>query len=204
MQEHARKPAKIPTAAKIGYSLWMIFWVPVVLSTYGPQNFFWLCNLAQFLLLWAVWREHRLLLSSQAGLVTVVGGVWTLDLVAALAAGGHSPTGITAYLFDDRLALIARLSSLYHVGLPVIAIWLCQRIGYDARGLPLQCVLASVVVLAGWLVTDAERNINYVHAPFGIEQTWLPESLYLIVLLAGNALLIFLPGHLLLRWIAAR
>lgn len=204
MQEHARKPAGIPTAAKIGYSLWMIFWVPVVLSAYGPQNFFWLCNLAQFLLLWAVWREDRLLLSSQAGLVTVVGGVWTLDLIAALAAGGHSPTGITAYLFNDQLALIARLSSLYHVGLPVLAIWLCHRIGYDARGLPLQCALGSAVVLAGWVFGDPERNLNYVHAPFGIEQTWLPEALYLAVLLAGNALLIFLPGHLLLRWIAAR
>lgn len=197
-------PDRIPVCAKIAYSLWMTFWVPVVLSTYGPQNFFWLCNLAQFLLLWAVWREDRLLLSSQAGLVTVVGSVWTLDLIAALAAGGHSPTGITAYIFDERLALVARLSSLYHVGLPVLAIWLCRRIGYDSRGLPLQCALGSVVMLAGWAFGDPERNLNYVHAPFGIEQTWLPEPLYLVVLLAGNALLIFLPGHLLLRRIAAR
>lgn len=134
----------------------------------------------------------------------MVGAVWTLDPLAALAAGGHSPIGITAYIFDQQLALIARLSSLYHVGLPVLAVWLCRRIGYDARGLPLQCALGSVAVLAGWAVTEAERNVNYVHAPFGIEQTFLPEALYLAVLLAGNALLIFLPGHLLLRWIAAR
>lgn len=34
----------VPLAARVGFTLWMMVWVPVVLATQGPQNFWWLCN----------------------------------------------------------------------------------------------------------------------------------------------------------------
>jgi len=172
----------------------MAAWVPVILWAYGPQNFLWLCNLAQFLVLYALWRGDRLLLSSQAGVVCVVGLVWTADFLLALATGGRSAT-FTAYMFNPALPLLARAISLYHLGLPLFVLWLLHRAGYDRRGPWLQCLLGALAVVAGWLLTEPHRNINWVHAPFGIEQAWLPQPLYVAVLLVLYPVLLYLPGH---------
>lgn len=174
----------------------MAVWVPVVLSTQGPQNFWWLCNLAQFLLLWAVWRGDALIASSQAGMVLLIGLVWTLDLVAALILG-ESPTGITAYMFNDRLPLALRVTSTYHIWLPVFVVWLIRRLGYDPRGVWLQCGMGFLAIVGGWWFGDPERNLNYTHAPFGIDQIWLPDPIYVALVCAATVLLIFLPGHFL-------
>ncbi len=195
-RDESRSVQQVPIGAKIGYSLWMLVWVPVVLWAYGPANFLWLCNAAMFLLLYAVWREDRLIVSSQAGVVVFIGVVWTLDLVVALIAGGRSLTGITGYMFDPDFPLLARIVSLFHVVLPAFVLWLCLRIGYDRRGIWLQCVVSIVLVYAGWLFTDPERNLNYAFTPFGLEQVWLPHWLYVALLaLVVNPLVIFLPGH---------
>ncbi|MCC5885709.1 MAG: hypothetical protein JJT88_04665 [Gammaproteobacteria bacterium] len=188
---------RLPNGVRIGYSAWMLFWVAVVLWAYGPANFFWLCNAAQFLLLWSVWREDRLILSSQAGVVVLIGVIWTADLLLALALGGRSLTGITGYMFDPDFPLLARIVSLFHVGLPVFVLWLCLRLGYDRRGWWLQCGLAAVLLIAGYLLTDPVRNINYAVAPFHMEQVWLPHWLYLLAVAAVVQPLIFLIGHLL-------
>jgi hypothetical protein len=177
-----------------GFSAWMAFWVPVILWAYGPQNFLWICNLAQFLILYALWRGDALVLSSQAGTVCLVGVVWTLDFVLALATGGRSAT-FTAYMFDPQLPLLARLSSLYHVGLPVFVLWQLRRSGYDRRGPWLQCVIGAVAVVGGWLFTEPHRNINWVHAPFGLEQAWMPEPWYVALLVLAYPVLLYWPGH---------
>ncbi len=193
-----RSVQQVPIGAKVGYSLWMLFWVPVVLWAYGPANFLWLCNAAMFLLLYSVWREDRLIVSSQAGVIVFIGLVWTLDLIVAITAGGRSLTGITDYMFDPDFPLLARIVSLFHVFLPIFVIWFCLRIGYDKRGIWLQCGIAIVLVYTGWLFTDPERNLNYAFTPFGLEQVWLPHWLYVALLaLVVNPLLIFLPGHFL-------
>ncbi|MDT8409686.1 MAG: hypothetical protein RQ741_08820 [Wenzhouxiangellaceae bacterium] len=190
-----------PTAVRVGFTLWMAFWVPTIVWTAGPQNFWWICNLAQFLLLYAVWRPNRLLISSQAGTVTIIGLAWGLDLLVALILGGNSVTGITGYMFNPELPLIQRLASTYHLWLPAFAVWLCRRQGFDSRGLWLQCIIGTLAILGGWLFGDPERNLNYSRAPFGIEQTWLPEPVYIGFLCVATALLVYVPGHFLVRWI---
>lgn len=191
---------RLPQAAVIGYSLWMLFWVAVVLWAYGPANFFWLCNAAQFLLLYAVWREDRLIVSSQAGVVVLIGVIWTADLLLALLLGGRSLTGITGYMFDPTLPLLARSVSLFHVGLPIFVLWLGLRLGYDHRGWWLQCLLAATLLIGGFLLTDPVRNVNYAVAPFNREQVWLPHWLYLVLLAAVIQPLIFFIGHKLVHW----
>lgn len=187
-------PRPVPRQAVWAFSAWMVVWVPVVLWAYGPQNFLWLCNLAQFLVLYALWRGDRLLLSSQAGLVCIVGLAWTTDFLLALATGGRS-AAFTAYMFDPVLPLPARAVSLYHVGLPIFMLWVLHRSGYDRRGPWLQTVIGAVTVAAGWLLTEPHRNINWVHAPFGIEQSWVPEPLYVAGLLVLYPVLLYVPGH---------
>lgn len=190
---------KLPRGAPIGYSIWMLFWVAVVLWAYGPANFFWLCNAAQFLIWYAVWREDRLILSSQAGVIVLIGGIWMLDLLLAMALGGHSLTGITGYMFDPDFPLLARIVSLFHVGLPIFVVWLCLRLGYDSRGWWWQCVLAALLLIAGYLFTDPARNVNYAVAPFHIEQVWLPHWLYLALVAGVVQPVIFFAGHLVVR-----
>lgn len=189
--------------ARLGFTAWMAVWVPVIMATQGLQNFWWLCNVAQFLLLYGMWTSNRLVISSQAGTVVLIGLVWTLDFVAALAAGA-SPTGITAYMFDDQLSLALRATSTYHIWLPLLVIWLVRRQGYDHRGVWVQCAIGSTVILGSWLFGDPARNLNYTIAPFNIEQTWLPQAVYIPLLCIGTAVLVYLPGHFLVRWIAAR
>lgn len=192
----AAAPVTLP--ARVGFTLWMAAWVPVVLTTQGPQNFWWLCNLAQFLLLIAVWTSNRLLVSSQAGTVVLVGLVWTLDLVAALVLG-DSPTGVTSYMFSDELPLVLRATSTYHIWLPVLVLWLCWRQRYDERGVWLQCVIGTLAIVGSWRFGEPVRNLNYTVSPFNIEQTWLPQPVYILLLCIGTALLVYLPGHLIVR-----
>lgn len=193
----------VPLPARLGFTAWMVVWVPVIVSTQGPQNFWWLCNVAQFLLLYGMWTSNRLVISSQAGTVVLIGLVWTLDFVAALAVG-TSPTGITAYMFNNQLPLQLRATSTYHIWLPLLVIWLVDRQGCDDRGVWLQCVIGSTVIIGSWLFGDPARNLNYTIAPFSIEQTWLPQAVYIPLLCIGTAVLVYLPGHFLVRWIAAR
>ncbi len=197
----------IPLGAKLGFTAWMLFWVPVILWAYGPQNFFWLCNMAQFLVLYGVWSQNRLVLSSQAGVMTLVGAGWTLDFLIGLPLG-DSVTGFTSFMFDETNPLLARATSLYHVGLPPFLLWLVHRVGYDRRGPWLQCGIGAAGVTGGWLFTDPERNVNLVHRVFGMEQVWMPEPLFVAFLVLLYPLIIFFPGHgltlLVLRWTGRR
>jgi len=199
---HSGQP--IPLIAKLAFSAWMLFWVTVILIHRGPQNFLWLCNMAQFILLYVMWRPNRLLLASQAGVISLVGLVWTLDLLVGLARGGESLTGFTDYMFNEELALIVRVTSLYHVGLPLLMLWLVSRLGYDPRGPWLQCGIGVIGVVGAWLFTEPHRNINWVYQPFGVEQTWMPEPLWVLVLIGAYPLVLYFPGHFLVRWVFAR
>jgi hypothetical protein len=172
----------------------MAFWVPLILWAYGPQNFLWLSNVAKFLLLYSLWTEDRLLVSSQAGTVCLVGAVWALDFLPALATGGATAL-VTAYMFDPELPLPARVASLYHLFVPVLAIWLLLRRGYDRRGPWLQTGIGGAAIVAAWLLTDPERNINWLHGPFGLEQTWLPGPAWVLLALVAYPLVIYWPGH---------
>lgn len=193
----------VPLSARLGFTLWMMLWVPVVLSTQGPQNFWWLCNLAQFILLYSVWTSNRLLVSSQAGTIVVVGAAWSVDLAGALITGS-SPFGITNYMFNQDLSIALRATSTYHVWLPVFVVWLCRRQGYDARGLWLQCAIGTAAIIGSWIFGEPNRNLNYTSAPFGIEQVWLPQALYVPILCVATAMLLYLPGHFIVKALAGR
>jgi hypothetical protein len=184
----------LPLGVRVGFTLWLILWVSIVLWAYGPQNFLWLCNLAKFVLLYAIWRGDRLLVSSQAGIVCLVGLVWSIDFALGLLSGGRL-ANFTAYMFDPENPLLARATSLYHTGLPFLVFWLVCRLGYDRRGPWLQCIIGALAVIAAWRWSEPVRNINWVFAPFGVEQVWLPTPVYVLCLLFAYPLLLYFPGH---------
>jgi len=157
-----------------------------------------LCDLANLLVLAGLWRESRLLLSSQLVATLLIGLGWSIDLLAALVLDAH-PFGATAYMFEPSLPLIFRLSSLFHVGVPLLLLYAVARLGHERWGWQLQTGICwAVLPLSAWL-TDPGRNVNSIAAPFGIEQIWLPAWAYVIVCMAAYPLFLYLPTEALLR-----
>ena len=90
---------RLPFAVKLAWTAWMAFWVPVYWHENGPANFLWVCDVANFVLLAALWRESALLFSSQAVGVLLIQALWAIDYFGALFSGAH-PLGGTEYMFD--------------------------------------------------------------------------------------------------------
>ncbi|MEL7614662.1 hypothetical protein AAGW18_19365 [Vreelandella titanicae] len=195
--------AGVPRWLKLAFTLWVLVWAPSYVVLLGAQNFFWLCNVASFLLLVALWSEHRTLMSMQWLAVALVGSLWSLDVATAALTGVH-PIGGTEYMFDPEHPPIARAMSLYHVVLPLVAGIGVAKLGYARRALLWQTLLTWIVVPLSYLLTEAERNINWVHGPFGQPQDSLNPLLYLFLLSLLWPVIVYLPVHLLMigwqRW----
>jgi len=182
----------------------MAVWVPLYWSANGASNFLWICDFANFVILAALWSESALLASSQLAGVLFIQLLWTLDFGGALVTGIH-PIGGTEYMFDASKPLWLRGLSLFHVWSVPLLVWMVRRLGYDARGWKLQCGFAALLLPAGLLLGGREQNLNWMWAPFGIEQTWLPPLLFALLSLPIVSLALFWTGHLVSRrWLARR
>ncbi|MBS9404209.1 hypothetical protein KG088_11260 [Halomonas sp. TRM85114] len=184
----------LPRWLKLVLSLWVIVWAPSYWVLLGPQNYFWLCNLANFLLLAALWLESRRLVSMQWLAVALVGTFWAVDVGTASLTGWH-PIGGTEYMFDAEHPPLTRAMSLYHLALPLVAGFAIWRIGYDRRALLWQSVLTWILIPGSYLFTEPERNINWVHGPFGQPQSVVDPLLYVGVLMMLWPLVLYLPVH---------
>lgn len=186
----------LPRWLKLGFSGWIVVWAPAYAVLLGIQNFFWLCDLANFLILAALWTESRRLISMQLLAVALVGALWTLDVGTALLTGVH-PIGGTEYMFDPAHPAMARVLSLFHLMLPVVAIFAVSRLGYDGRAIYWQTGLTWAVLPVTYAFTDSERNINWVHGPFGRAQETIDPLWYLAGLMLIWPLVVYAPVHLL-------
>lgn len=193
---------RLPLWLKLAFTGFVVIWLPLVLTTWGWQNLLWLCDLANLLVLIGLWLESRLLLSSQLVATLVIGLVWMIDLASALAFGVH-PFVATEYLFDPTQPLAPRLASLFHVAVPLALLFAVSRLGHDRRGWQLQTAICWIVLLLSAWLTDPERNINWVEAPFGMEQAWLPKGVYLLACMLAYPLILYLPAEAFLRWLFA-
>src|SRR5205807_968648 len=166
-------------------------------------NFLWFSDLALLLTLAAVWLESPLLASMQTLSVGLLEMVWLADFLGQLLFRNEL-TGLTRYMFDRKIPLAIRGLSLFHVVLPILLFWLVWRLGYDSRAWLVQTLLAWVVLLACYFLTDPAENVNWVFGPGKKRQQWLRPQLYLIVLMAFFPACVYLPTHLLLRMIFQR
>ncbi|ATJ83085.1 hypothetical protein ACFPTY_08755 [Halomonas beimenensis] len=187
---------RLPLWLKLAFTLWVVTWATSYARVLGWQNFLWLCDLASFLLLVALWTESRRLMSAQWLAVLLVGVLWGVDVGTALVIGVH-PIGGTEYMFDTARPLAFRLLSLFHLLLPLVAGYGVWRLGYDRRGLVWQVGLTWAVLPLSYAVTDAERNINWVQGPFGQPQASLDPLVYLVGLMLAWPVVVYLPTHLL-------
>ncbi len=186
---------RLPLAIKIGFSIFIAIFVPVYWREYGPANFLWLCDLGNFILLVALWRESALLVSSQAVGVLVVQTLWCADFLGGLLFGVH-PFGGTQYMWSEEIPIAIRSISLFHFAVPPLLVFAVKRLGYDRRGLALQAVLCWLVLPVSFFFTDPGRNLNWVWRPFEREQSFLPPLPYLFTLMLAYVVVLYIPTHL--------
>jgi hypothetical protein len=186
----------IPLGLKVIYTLFVCALVPIYWRQYGPANFLWFSDIALLALAPALWLESALLVSMVAISVVFFEALWNIDFFFRLAAG-KSLIGLSAYMFDPKIALFIRALSAFHIVLPVPLLWSFHRLGYDHRAFLCQTIVALVVLPLSYLVSDPQENVNWVYGPGQNPQKILPAPLFVVVLMLLFALVVYLPTHLL-------
>ncbi len=189
---------EISLLVKIFYTLFLCILVPVYWPYYGPANFLWFSDLALLLTWAALWLESPLLASMQVVSVVLLELVWIVDFLARLATG-YQLVGIADYMFEDDKPLLVRALSLFHILLPFVLVWLVYRLGYDRNAWMAQTVLAWVILLLCFFLTEPSKNINWVFGLGKQPQTLIPPGAYLVLLMAAFPIFVYLPTHLALR-----
>lgn len=197
MEDIGDAERRIPLWLKIGFTVWVAVWTWAYADHYGPSVFLWFCDLANFFIAAALWRESRLLFSWQAVSILAVQLAWCVDLAAGAVAGWH-PFGASGYMFDPAIPLTVRLLSLFHVVHPVILIWALRRLGYDSRAWLAQTLTALGVLPVSWLFGPA-LNLNWTWGLFHKAQTQVAPGFWLAACMIGYPLLLYWPSHIALK-----
>jgi hypothetical protein len=187
----------IPLWLKIADTLFVCLIVPIYWRRYGPANFLWFSDIALLLTVPALWFESPLLVSMTALAVTLPELAWNIDFFVR-ASTGVSLLGLAAYMFNRGIPRFVRTLSLFHVGLPLLPIWLLYRLGYDKRALIAQTVVASVILPLSYFFSDPRQNINWVYGFGAKPQTRIPAVWFLIFLILLFPFALYLPIHLVL------
>lgn len=192
--------ACLPIWLKLLYTLFVLLLVPVYWIELGVSNFFWGSDIALVVMVFGLWLESRFLASMMAVGVLIPELYWNIDFFTHLIAG-KDVLGLnaTSYMFSEDKSLLVRCLSLFHIFLPVILLYSLRQLGYDSRGLLAQIILSWVILPASYLFTEPAKNINWVYGISEIPQTWMPEIIYLLLLMVLFPLLIFWPTHVLLK-----
>ncbi len=170
-----------------------------------------------------LWMSHTSLLCAGVGLLArsrfLVGTayvaifclhtMWLVDCLTLIVTG-RSPLAITAYLAEaDRWSWVATSHHFYLAPALAVAV-------YRVRSLPATCLLGAVAMymvltVVCRAVSPRGLNVNYAYG-VGASPRWelidrinlLPDTVYLLVLNAGVALLFFLPAFAGIRLLMAR
>jgi hypothetical protein len=202
MTQAITQAARVPLGLKLAYTAFMVVLVPVYLHFYGPTNFLYFCDIALILTLIAIWPENALIISMCAIGIVIPQAVWVVDFLVNL--GGFSLTGMTDYMFQSNHSLSLRLLSLFHGWMPFLLLYLVWKIGYDRRALwPWTGLFWAVMLVCFFFMPPPTPdpgltpvNINYVWGMRDTEaQTMLPAWLWLVSLMIGVPLFVFMPTH---------
>ena len=189
---------RLPSWLKIGWTVWIIAWIPFYGMQYGLQNFLYFCDLGNLLIAIALWTESALIFSMQATGLLLFQTLYTIDLAGAFFFGKHMIGG-TEYMFDPNTPLLVRLLSLFHIVTPPLLLWAVWRLGYDKRGWKYQTLLTWIVVPINYFWRP-EYNVNWARGVFFREQHVVPGLVYLAAYLVVVPLVVYCPTHLLLEW----
>ena len=175
----------------------LALYLPAYAIAYGFANFLFLCNLSVILSVVGIWACSRVLLSSQAIGILLVGTAWTLDVLGRVLTGRHLIGG-TEYMWDPQWPLFTRLLSLYHVALPVTLVYALRRTGYDVRGYLLQSAIALALVSAGRLF-GPQLNVNGSFADPILKRSWGGPAWHVALVAGFLALVVYPLSHFALK-----
>jgi hypothetical protein len=188
----------LPLWLKLAYTAFLAVIVPVYWVKNGPANFLWFSDIAMFATGAALWLENSFIASTMLVGVLLLELVWNVSFFGRLLFGVRI-TPLADYMFERGKSLVIRvLSFLLHVFMPACLIWIIHVLGYDDRALLAQTLLAWLVLPVTYLITQPEKNINWVFGP-GKPQTRLSPVAYLGLLMVVMPIGIYVPTHLLLR-----
>ncbi len=191
--------AQIDLWIKLAYSALLVVIVPVYAVSWGWKNFLWFSDIALIATGVALWLESPLLASMMALAVLVPELVWNASYFGRLLFGVRA-TDLAGYMFDARKPLFVRALSLFHVVLPVVLLWMLHVLGYDARALIAQTLLAWIVLPLTYAVTTPQdENINWVRGFDQQAQQRMPALAWLGLLMLAFPIVLYLPTHLALR-----
>ncbi len=190
---------RIPFWLKAAWTLWVAVWIPLYWNQWGPSTFLWFCDLANLLILAALWTESALLFSWQAVSVLLFQIVFTVSVASRALLGRQLIPG-TGWVFDDlKIPLYIKVLSVgMHLAAPPLLIWGVRTLGYDRRALLVQVATVCVLLPVCWLGWDETLNLNWVYKPFDMPQNVMTPGLYLLVCIVAYTGLVFLPTHLVL------
>lgn len=186
---------------KLCAALYLSIFIPSYWINLGIENFLWFSDIAVILTVLAFWLESALLISAMAVGVLFFELAWLVDFGSRLLlnTGIFGPTG-TAYMFDQNIPRFIRGISLsFHLLLPISLIWGLHTLRYDARALWLQTAITWIVYPLCFWFTDPQKNINWTFGPGKEPQSWMPDYLWLLLLMASVPAIIFFPTHYLLK-----
>ena len=202
---------RIPLWLKLAYTAFMAVLVPVYWHYYGPTNFLYFCDLALLITLVGIWIESPFLVSMCAVGILAPQALWVADFLFTLV--GLSLIGMTGYMFNHENSLFLRGLSLYHGWLPFLLVYLVWAFGFDQpriAGVGHSRLAVRLVCFFFMPPPNPEPgltpvNINYVWGPSDYAaQSWVSPAVWLIGLMIGLPLLLFVPTHLLLQRFAAK
>lgn len=190
----------IPLWIKLAYTLFVCVTVAVYAVKYPLANFLWFSDIALLGTVAALWLESSLLASMMAIAVLLPDVLWNASFFARLAKGRGIP-GLTDYMFDPANPHYVRAFSLYHVFMPVLLVWMVMRLGYSPQALLAQTLLCWIVLALTYRLTDPKLNVNWAFGWGTRPQQRMAPLLYLGLLMVIFPVLVYLPTHLLLRWL---
>ncbi len=188
--------AVIPIWLKIAHTLFVCLLVPIYWRQYGAANFLWFSDIALLVMVPALWLESPLLVSMMALAVVLPELAWNIDYFCRLTTG-VSLIGLTNYMFDATIPAFVRGLSLFHVGLPLLLIWMLARLGYDRRALLWQTLVAIVVLPVSYFFSTPRENVNWVYGFGEKPQTMVRAPLFVLFLMLMFPLAVYVPMHLL-------
>ncbi len=189
---------QIPLWLKVSSTLFVCVLVPVYWIHYGPSNFLWFSDIALLLSIPALWLESELLASMGTLSVGALELAWTVDFIVRLTTG-VSLTGLSAYMFNPKILMSIRALSLFHIVLPILLIWMVDRLGYDSRAFAAQTLVAWSIIPMSYLLTKPSENVNWVHGFGSQPQRCVPPLVHVGLLMILFPLVVYLPSHLLLK-----
>ena len=188
----------IPLWIKLVYTVFACITVVIYARQWGWANFLWFSDIALVLTVPALWLESALLASMMTLAVLLPEAFWNITLFTRLITGRRLG-GLTDYMFDRGRPLYLRALSLFHVFLPPLLVWMVVRLGYAPAALWAQTLLAWMVLLLCYWITDPKDNINSVFGPGAGPQHRIAPPAYLALVMLFFPLAVYLPTHLLLR-----